>query len=79
MTDTFERRNNAFSKAQVDTQMAYIEAECEVKLLRDIVRGMQLCDIEDADAHDCPLYDEDEPNRCKKDRLLRELGLVVEG
>ena len=43
--------------------------------LKALLRGQQVCDDPDADAKDCPLYDEDEPYRCKRDRLMRELGI----
>lgn len=43
--------------------------------LRELMRGMRLCSNDDADGRKCPLYDESEPYRCKKERLLSELGL----
>ena len=44
--------------------------------LRVLVRGLEVCATEDADARtDCPLYDEQIPNRCKKESLMRELGI----
>ena len=45
--------------------------------LRALVRGLLWCDMENADACDCPLYDENEEYRCKKERLLREVGIEV--
>lgn len=47
--------------------------------LKELVRGCEYCAIEDADAKDCPLYDESEPYRCKRDRMLGELGVDVDG
>lgn len=48
--------------------------------LRELVRGLEVCADEDADARtDCPLYDEGEPDRCAKERIKRELGIEVEG
>ena len=44
--------------------------------LRALVEGMEWCKLEDADAKFCPLYDEDEPFRCKKERYLKEVGLA---
>ena len=44
--------------------------------LRALVEGMEWCKIDDADAKFCPLYDEDEPFRCKKERYLKEVGLA---
>lgn len=44
-------------------------------VLRELVRGLLWCRIDDADAKLCPLYDEGEPYRCRKDKLLRELGI----
>ncbi len=44
--------------------------------LRVLVRGLEVCATEDADARtDCPLYDEQMPNRCKKESLMSELGV----
>lgn len=43
--------------------------------LRDLVRGFQTCTDDEADARDCPMYDEGEPYRCKRDRIIGELGL----
>ena len=48
----------------------------EEKKLRELVRGLEVCADEDADARtDCPLYDEGEPYRCAKERVKRELGI----
>ena len=47
--------------------------------LKELVRGYEYCAIDDADAKDCPLYDESEPYRCKRDRMLGELGVSVDG
>lgn len=46
--------------------------------LRALVEGMRICAEEDADGCECPLYDTDEPYRCKMDRLMEELGLSDE-
>lgn len=46
--------------------------------LKELVRGYEYCAIEDADAKECPLYDESEPFRCKRDRMLGELGVMDE-
>lgn len=43
--------------------------------MEDLVLGLETCGDDDADAHDCPLYDESEPYRCKKDRLMAKLGI----
>lgn len=45
--------------------------------LRMLVEGMQWCEMEDADARLCPLYDEHEPYRCMKRRLMDELGVRI--
>lgn len=45
--------------------------------LRKLVEGMQWCAIEDADAKFCPLYDESEPYRCMKERLMAELDVRI--
>lgn len=50
----------------------------ENRVLRKLVAGMQVCEDDDADAHDCPLYDEGEPTRCaygRYSRIADELGL----
>lgn len=46
--------------------------------LRDLVLGMMICSDNDEEAQKCPLYDENEPYRCGKDRLMGELGLSKE-
>ena len=47
--------------------------------LRELVRGLEVCADEDADARtDCPLYDEGEPDRCAKERIKRELGIEAD-
>ena len=43
--------------------------------LRALVAGQVICDAEDADGRECPLYDANDPYRCKRDRYMRELGL----
>lgn len=43
--------------------------------LRALIDGDRICLSDDADAHECPLYDINEPYRCKRDRYMRELGL----
>lgn len=51
--------------------------ESDYARMRDLAVGLLVCDMEDADARvTCPLYDDGEPNRCRKARLLRELGLM---
>ena len=47
----------------------------ENEKLRKLVSGLLYCALEDADAHDCPLYDEFEPYLCLKDKLLSDLGI----
>ena len=47
--------------------------------LRELCEGMLVC-YEPCNEHldartECPLYDENEPLRCRKARLLRELGI----
>lgn len=51
------------------------ELEAEKEKLRKLVDGLLYCALEDADAHDCPLYGEFEPYLCMKDKLLAELGI----
>ena len=51
----------------------HLEAENEA--LRGFIAAMFVCTSDDADARTCPLYDEDEPNRCAKERVMEELGL----
>lgn len=46
--------------------------------LQDLVRGMRICSDDSEEAQKCPLYDENEPYRCRKDRLMSELGLSKE-
>ena len=47
--------------------------------LRKLVRGLEVCADEYADARtDCPLYDEGEPYRCAKERVMRELGIEAD-
>ena len=65
------------------TKAEILEAVAEVKdentRLRELCEGMLVC-YESCNEHldartDCPLYDDGEPFRCKKTRLLRELGI----
>lgn len=51
------------------------ELRLENRKLRKLVVGMQVCEDDDADAHDCPLYEEGEPTRCAYGRIADELGL----
>lgn len=51
------------------------ELAAENEKLRKLVSGLLYCALEDADAHDCPLYDEFEPYLCVKDKLIAELGV----
>lgn len=47
--------------------------------LRSLVAAMLVCMDDDADARECPLYDENEPHRCAMKRVLWELGLRNDG
>ena len=50
----------------------------ENEKLRALVVGQFICDSEDADGRECPLYDASDTSclyRCKRDRYMRELGL----
>lgn len=47
--------------------------------LRDAVLALLTCENDDMDAHDCPMYDESKPNRCKLEMILYELGFSAEG
>lgn len=61
---------------QLDIMVATAsELRLENRMLRKLVDGMQVCEDDDADAHDCPLYDEGEPTRCAYGRVADELGL----
>lgn len=51
------------------------ELRLENRMLRKLVAGMQVCEDDDAGAHDCPLYDEGEPTRCAYGRVADEMGL----
>ena len=54
-----------------------LELESENAKLMDLVTGMLICNSEDADAEVfCQLYDKSEPFRCKRERLMKELGLM---
>lgn len=54
---------------------AIAKYEAENMKLRMLLEGQKVCSDEEADAHDCPLYDEREPYRCAKERLMQELGI----
>ena len=43
--------------------------------LEELALGLLHCDVDDADARDCPLYDDGEPYRCKREWYVRELRL----
>jgi hypothetical protein len=79
------RFNEKAQKDLYETCMAYKElAEvrgAENAKLRELCEGMLVCyepcnELLDART-DCPLYDDGEPLRCRKARLLRELGIGV--
>lgn len=53
--------------------------ESENDDLRGFIAAMFVCASDDADARTCPLYDEGEPNRCAKERVMEELGLRHDG
>lgn len=54
------------------------DVQAENAKLRDLVLGMMICSDDSEEAQKCPLYDENEPYRCRKDRLMSELGLSKE-
>lgn len=58
---------------ELSTTIAKYEAE-NMKL-RMLIEGQKVCSDEETDAHGCPLYDEREPYRCVKERLMQELGI----
>ena len=47
----------------------------ENEALRSLITAMRVCMDDDADARTCPLYDDNEPNRCAMWRVMEELGL----
>lgn len=53
------------------------QTESENERLRTLVRGLIVCGDTDADARECPLYDEGEEFRCRKETMLAELGFEV--
>ena len=55
--------------------VGWVTYESDVDKLRALLKGQQVCADDEADARDCPLYDESEPYRCKKERLMQELGI----
>lgn len=76
---SFEQRNEYFCKAQTDVQMAYIEAEREVKQLkaenaklRELVRAMKpfLC---------CMPFASCNTLAANVRSRMREIGIEVEG
>lgn len=78
-TKVNEERKNDHTKMLDDLMHGCVESRVEmcerIVDLEDLVRGLEMCGDDDADAHDCPLYDESEPYRCKKDRLMCKLGI----
>lgn len=75
MREALERVNGELKpwKKQADRFAA------ENAKLRDAVLALLTCENDDMDAHDCPMYAEDEPNRCKLEKTLYELGFRAEG
>ena len=53
--------------------------EDENRALRGFIAAMFVCSDDEVDARACPLYDEREPNRCAKERVMEELGLRHDG
>lgn len=47
----------------------------ENRKLRDLLEAIRVCEDDDADASDCPLYDKEKPNRCGYEAMIRELGI----
>lgn len=57
-----------------DVDAKFAEVADENKLLKDLVLGLLVCGNDSLDAREwCPLYDEEAPNRCRMDGLLKRL------
>ena len=52
------------------------ELEAENARLSNVVIAFLMCADDDADAHECPMYDEDAPDRCRLWETLVDLGFV---
>lgn len=53
-----------------------VELEEENNILLSLVEADRICSDDEADARECPLYDESEQYRCSKERAMRRLGLI---
>ncbi len=47
--------------------------------LRELALGLKWCSENYGCENLCPLYDKSEPEHCREERLLRELGIEVDG
>lgn len=52
--------------------------EAENAKLRELTLGLKWCSENYGCENSCPLYDKSEPEHCREERLLRELGMEVD-
>lgn len=53
------------------------ELEADNAKLRKLALGLKWCSENYGCENVCPLYDKSEPEHCREERLLRELGIEV--
>lgn len=56
----------------------YEKLESENTNLRELALGLKWCSENYGCKDVCPLYDKSEPEHCREERLLRELGVEVD-
>ena len=70
------RREERVREIRREVMSRSIGETCErIANLEELAFGLLHCGDDDADARDCPMYDASEPYRCRKERLLGELGI----
>lgn len=54
-----------------------VQLDADNAKLRELVLGLKWCSENYGCEDACPLYDKSEPDHCRDERLLRELGMEV--
>ncbi len=55
------------------------ELKADNAKLQELALGLKWCSENYGCENSCPLYDKSEQDHCREDRLLRELGMEVDG
>ena len=82
MSDAIKKLHDYLAKSPSvvypEDVLAYLSAiEDENAKLRELALGLKWCSENYGCKDVCPLYDKSEPEHCREERLLRELGIEV--